>query len=385
MQGPGSAGQPPTVFLHVGAPKTGTTFLQQVLWHNRTALARDGLLYPGERPGAHFHAAQDLRETRFHGYDDPNVPGAWERLAQKAHGWRGHTVVISHEILAGIGEEHARRAVESLQPATVHVVYTARDLVRQIPAVWQESVKNRRVVGLPRYLRALYAPEEPGPWGKIFWGAQDAVDVLRRWSVAVPPEHIHVVTVPPSGGPRGLLWQRFAGLVGLDPARYDTGMGGANLSLGSAEAELLRRVNRAVGQDVDWPTYERLFKHGLAERVLAARTDAERVTLPPKWRPWAYEQSERLVKGLREAGYHVVGDLDELLPPTEYGEGADGESTGAGSRPDADAVLDVAAETIVQLVREQSARAAPLLTGRRVAGFVYPRMRMIFRRLLRQG
>ena len=32
------AGHPSRVFVHVGAPKTGTTFLQEVLWKNRKAL-----------------------------------------------------------------------------------------------------------------------------------------------------------------------------------------------------------------------------------------------------------------------------------------------------------------------------------------------------------
>ena len=36
--------------------------------------------------------------------------------------------------------------MQDLSFAEVHVVCTARDLARQIPAVWQEDVKNRHVV-----------------------------------------------------------------------------------------------------------------------------------------------------------------------------------------------------------------------------------------------
>jgi len=35
------------VFLHVGAPKSGTTFLQTVMWENREGLAERGVLIPG--------------------------------------------------------------------------------------------------------------------------------------------------------------------------------------------------------------------------------------------------------------------------------------------------------------------------------------------------
>lgn len=357
------AGRRPTVFLHVGAPKTGTTYLQDVLWRNQSALQGDGLLYPGQRPADHFHAALDLRGVHFNGYDNPAVPGAWERICAQAREWHGPAVVISHELLAWASEEQAQQAVESLRPAEVHVVYTARDLVRQIPAVWQETVKNRRLVGFPRYLQSLREPEQPGPWGKGFWSAQDAVDVLRRWGAAVPAGRIHVVTVPPPGGPPGLLWERFAGLLGLDPARYDTDVPRSNVSLGRAEAEVLRRVNRTLGDEVDWPTYEFLFKRGLAETVLARRSGGQKVTLPLRWHPWAVEQSERTVKGLREGGYDVVGDLEELLPQQPEPESGQERDASPGDAPthgaEPQAQLDVAAEVIAQLVKDRGTPPAP--------------------------
>ena len=36
------------VYVHVGLPKTGTTYLQHMLWESREALAADGVLFPGE-------------------------------------------------------------------------------------------------------------------------------------------------------------------------------------------------------------------------------------------------------------------------------------------------------------------------------------------------
>ena len=37
------------VYLHVGGPKSGTTFIQQVLGHNAAALAGAGVLVVGPR------------------------------------------------------------------------------------------------------------------------------------------------------------------------------------------------------------------------------------------------------------------------------------------------------------------------------------------------
>ena len=49
------------VFLHIGEPKTGTTFLQQVMWSNRAELAAQEVVLPGHHGQDHFRASQDLR------------------------------------------------------------------------------------------------------------------------------------------------------------------------------------------------------------------------------------------------------------------------------------------------------------------------------------
>lgn len=52
------------VFLHVGVPKSGTTYLQTTMWHNRAPLRAQGLLYPGAKRMDHYHASQDVRGQR---------------------------------------------------------------------------------------------------------------------------------------------------------------------------------------------------------------------------------------------------------------------------------------------------------------------------------
>jgi hypothetical protein len=50
-----------SVYLHIGEPKTGTTYIQKTLWTNRRRLARNGLFYPASKDTDHWAAAQDLR------------------------------------------------------------------------------------------------------------------------------------------------------------------------------------------------------------------------------------------------------------------------------------------------------------------------------------
>ena len=61
-------------------------------------------------------------------------------------------------------------------------------------------------------------PLEVRPARHWSWRTIDAADVLRRWSVGLPPERVHVVTVPPAGSPRDLLWTRFAQACDFDPS-----------------------------------------------------------------------------------------------------------------------------------------------------------------------
>jgi hypothetical protein len=333
------------VFVHVGAPKTGTTYLQDVLWANRRALRRQGALYWGRDRHAHFRAAQDLRGRFFHGHEDPRVRGSWQRLAAAARRWTGPTVLVSHEVLSTCSAEEASRAVASLAPHDVHVVYTARDLSRQIPAMWQESVKNGRVVPYHRYLQTLQA-DDPQSVGRVFWRTQDAVGVLDRWGAAVPPERIHVLTVPPHGAGDDALWRRFCAVTGLDADVMDATAGrGGNVSLGLAEAEVLRRLNRRLKGELAWPEHERLLKRFLTRNVLT-RQDSVRARIPADDRAWVLARSHHLVEGLRARGYDVVGSLDELVPDFSGEPDAD-------PRPELDTVLDTAVEAL-----------AVLLTGR---------------------
>src|SRR5580700_175589 len=116
------------VFLHIGEPKTGTTFLQQVMWSNRAELAAQGVVLPGHHPQDHFRASQDLRGIEKRA-DDPagSWAGEWEILAHQAR-QAPRAAVISHELLSALDAQQAGEAVRSLQPAEVHVVLTVRDM-----------------------------------------------------------------------------------------------------------------------------------------------------------------------------------------------------------------------------------------------------------------
>ncbi len=342
---PTSAG-PRRVLVHVGAPKTGTSFVQDVLWLNRDALAEQGILYPADRFDEHFLAALDLMELHWGGLEEQAV-GAWDRLAARVRAWPG-TAIISHEILATASKPQVRRALASFGETEVHVVLSARDLARQIPAEWQENVKHRRTLGYREFLDTVTDPRRDGELASWFWGVQEVPDVLDRWGGTLPPEHVHLVTVPAPGADRGLLWQRFARVLGLDAEALAPDTSRVNPSLGVPETALVRRINQRVNQGVlVGEDYRWFVREMLAHRTLSQRTGSPRLRLPADVRAWAVRLSQDWVEELAGRGYDVVGSFDELLPgPDDPGDFADPD------HPDEAAVADAATQSVVVLLEE---------------------------------
>jgi hypothetical protein len=316
---PSSQSRTPTLYLHIGAPKTGTSYLQLLMWRNRERLAEDGVLRPGRREEKHFGythdhfgAAKDLT-TNSSAKRRANRAGGWQSLLAEVRNWPGVSV-ISAENLASAKPDRVARARENLDGVQLHIVYTARDLARQIPSVWQERLKNREVVSYADYLGGVMSPKTGHPSGAKFWHAQDAVDVLRRWSIDVPPERVHVVTVPQTASKGDTLWDRFASVLGVDPVHYDTDLPTANTSLGAAEARVLLELNSSLGKRFSHGDYGTLVKQLVAKEILAERPRSIKIELMPEYWDATSARSEQLVQGLQAAGYHVVGDLDELMP-----------------------------------------------------------------------
>jgi hypothetical protein len=301
------------VLVHVGTPKTGTSFVQDILWRNRETLAAQGTLYPADRFDEHFLAALDLLEMPWGGLERQAV-GTWDRLAARVRAWEG-TAVVSHEVLATATRQQVRRALDSFGDAEVHVVLSARDLVRQVPAEWQENVKHRRTLGYRDFLDAVTDPDRSGALASWFWGVQEVPDVLDRWGANLPPERVHLVTVPKPGAPRDLLWQRFAAVLGLDAAALAPETTRSNTSLGVPETAFVRRLNEQLNEGLlGNEDYRRLVRELLAHRTLSAHADSPRLALPPDVRAWAVALSERWIEDLSARGYDVHGDLDELRP-----------------------------------------------------------------------
>jgi hypothetical protein len=297
--------------LHIGSMKSGTSFIQNVLGHNKEHLGDAGILFPGQRWRSQVNAVKELIGRGGPKQEPFDPDGAWQRLADEINAWSG-TAVVSMEFLGPRSAEKIGQILDSFPDTHVEAVLTCRDLARNIPAMWLESVQNGSVTTWTDYLAAVRDRDTRSPAGRNFWRHQDLVEIAGRWGGALGPDRLTLLTVPQRGAPPGLLWERFAGVLGIDPEGCDLEVR-ANPGIGLATGLVLRRLNEQMVQDGEIPDhYDRFVKHALSKRGLVARQGVEpRLGLDE---PWVLEEGERQVRALADQGHRVVGDLDELMP-----------------------------------------------------------------------
>ena len=305
------------VFIHIGLPKTGTTYLQTLLWNNRDALRQQGLLLPGRNSRQHMWASAVVREDPHLHRRGPAALRSWDGLVKRVNDWSG-TALINHEFFAGASAEQAAAAIARFEGAEVHLVVTARDMLTLVTGYWQEFVKHGFEATLDHFPE-LDSEEAADEWG---WSTLDIGGVLGRWGRTVKPERVHVLVVPPSSAPRERLWHEYAGLLGIDSSALDLSGSRRNESLGVVEVELLRRINDQIELRGDL--------RSALDRGVWRRDYLALGKLVPRGgdRYWPSEsrvaeirdRGNRAVTMIREQGFDVIGDLALLAVPEELPE-----------------------------------------------------------------
>ncbi|WP_036319133.1 hypothetical protein [Microbacterium indicum] len=335
-----------TVFLHVGAPKTGTTAFQERLARNAASLSRAGISVPGAgrrdpAPLGQFHACLDLVGADWAG-PGSGVDGAWRRLVEQVHSTRG-TAIISHEIFASATSDQAARARRDLTAhgADLHIVYSARDMGRQIAAGWQEEVKQGKEWSFAEYSARLRA-------GLGFFAVPfDLPRVLGTWGYGIAPDRIHLVTVPRERT-ADELWLRMCHALRVDPDRAPREAGGSNPSMGAAQTTMMRRLNRRLERSDRPGTYDGLVRVLIAEETLAGAGDP--IVPSEEMLDWADERFAAWAAWIRERDIDVVGDVEDLRP-VRAPQVADPD------RPGPDPQLNAALDALASVVREAEQRA----------------------------
>ena len=346
------------VLVHIGLPKTATSYLQTIIWANRDELRRRGVVVPGVERRDHLWASRTVREDPAQLRAPEHHRGAWERVLAELASTEG-TGLISHEFFAAASRKQAAAMVEALAPAQVHLVVTAREPLGLFAASWQESLKNGATTPMVEYGRHE-SRSSTAIWN---WRSLDLRLVLQRWSTAVAPERIHVLVLDPTA-PKDDVWERFASVVGFETAGLDLSGSFPNSSMGVSEAETLRRLNSRLDDfrsALDRGVFIRSF---LADQRLVPR-GGERFWPEPDQIEDCRRRGDETIAYLAGQPFDVVGSLEDLRVPAAL----DPRRTPASvtDQEVAEVALDLAA-TLLGDVRtlRQERRAAASSRGSRL-------------------
>ena len=143
-----------SLILHIGRPRTGTTSIQQSLYHSRAFLRHHGILYPetGLHHGAHHQLGWGVSGQSITGWGKvPSFDSLLHKLANEVRSSKCENVIISTESLVhnikDAGNLDKKQRLERLLAlfSNVKVLCCARDQARIIESsycfqtVWEHT------------------------------------------------------------------------------------------------------------------------------------------------------------------------------------------------------------------------------------------------------
>src|SRR4051794_22514992 len=118
------------IFLHIGASKTGTTYLQGMCDANRAQLATAGTLFPAPLVD-HFRFMRSVFDRQGDRPPSRVARLGYDRIVAATREHSG-TALISNELLAAATTTQIDAVARALGPAQLHVIYTIRDIARTL-------------------------------------------------------------------------------------------------------------------------------------------------------------------------------------------------------------------------------------------------------------
>jgi hypothetical protein len=295
-----------TYYLHIGAPKCGSTYLQALIWHNRRALMKDGVYVAGRSSYDQFQAGTDFRGRPYVAQaSDDAWRGAWDRLITDAERSAYPKIVISNELLADVRPDEISARLERLDGADVQVIYATRDVAGLLGSVWQQLVKTHAVMPWHAWIDAL-AERGDTDW---LWPRHDVGKVIERWA-GTGVDEFHLLLLPRPGSAPDELWRRFRSIVGWS-IPTEANVPRENESLGYSQAELLRRLQQRLVKVEPSPQRAVVTKN-VATKTLAEMERVDVLAIPERLRSWVDAESARQREQILESGARVVGDLEDL-------------------------------------------------------------------------
>jgi hypothetical protein len=300
-----------SVLLHIGPAKTGSTAIQHAMFQARERLAAHGVHYVGSRPHEKEAGAVALGVRGPIGRR-PARPEAWQRLVDEIAGAALPRLCLSNEDFGRADDAAVMRILDATGAARTHLVYVARRLDKVLPSSWQQQVKARVTASYPDFLSEVLDPGSASWTARLVRDPQDVGLVLARWGKHLPPGRMTVVVADEDD--RAALPRAFEELLGLPGGLLEPPPGPANRSMGFAETEAVRRLNR-LALDEGWTPreYRQIVQRGVVRTLKERDTAGPRLGgIPPEAFDRVADLADAQDEAIGSAGVQVIGDPERL-------------------------------------------------------------------------
>ena len=293
----------PTLYIHIGRPKTGSTALQHFLMKNRQALLAQGILYPltgSYQLSSHLFAyaySESMRESASLPPIDRDA--LWEKLSIEMASQPASALVLSSENFWFV--DPAVLAADLQDQFAVKVIAYIRRQDNVIASSFCEEVKREHITldaDVTDY--ALYKPR---------LALLDYLDILDAWSIAFGSDNLQV-RVYERLVEKGIA-RDFCELLSINPAEFEIDPAAINPGLPYDVLSLISNARAFKSGDAA----KRRFVTALSESVVMLDHDS------------AYDTSGLFPHNLRErvmktfarsnaaiAKKYLPGDVGELFP-----------------------------------------------------------------------
>ncbi len=355
-----------TRLVHIGPHKTGTTAIQGALHLARERLAAQGVVYPGRGRQPLWPVLAVTGQPALRGEPHPEIT-YWDHLVRDIGAAGDQRVVLSSEFFAEADDATARRVVEDLGGASVHVVVTLRSLTRILPSQWQQYLQNGYHFRYLEWLEGILS-EPPHTQTPGFWRRHRHDTLVARWAAAAGPENLTVIVIDESDWL--MLLRIFESMLGLPGGFLIPEDRAVNRSLTIGEAELVRLLNQEFSRR-EWPerSYATFMRYGAVEHMKTARRPSpeEPGIVTPAWAlVRAAQLSAEMAHNIEALGVNIVGDISALGTLPQDRPEAAADSAPAGPLVPVEAAVRAAlgafmaggagGRTIEEIVREVDTR-----------------------------
>ena len=308
-----------TTVLHIGAPKTGTTSLQQSAARSRRQLREGGVRYPGRQEN-HRQFARSLLGLKREPWLAEPAPAHWAKgiLEQLAGNDRDYGLVSSEAF--SIADARGVERVRAAFTMPTHVVLTLRPLPGMLLSMWQQRVKNGESEPFETWLNGAFRelPVLHMPGADVF-AENDGTNLVGRWADAFGPENMTVVVLDPTD--RDHIFRVFEDL--LSQRRGTLDRVSANSGMSAIETEFFRQAAERISRETGSSPRRRLFHGGAVNSVISdrpRRADESALRVPEWVVPRAAAAAIRIAEQIDSAGVRVLGDLTDLAAAGRPGD-----------------------------------------------------------------